>query len=479
MNIKIKNFGPISSADIDLKPLTIFVGPNMSGKSYAATLIHALLKNKSYQGSMSGDYLMFSGHRYPAAAVKRIINRNSSIGRFVNFLKGRKSTQLPNGVINPIEIESIKLIYEHYFSDELSRLFSSSISDLSAIGKKPLNLTVKIKEQEIFLKYSKKNIKFVNSSNFDTEVSLEKIINKNRSSKYILNSNIGLKVEGFFPGNIADIEGIVTNILDICIQNNVRKLKTYASNSYLLPAGRSGLLNVYNSLLLNLITKSSAKSGRTPSLSGIISDILYLLSLNSTKIGQYHNIAIRLENEILKGKIEIKKFSKYSIDEINYRFYGANIPMNRASSTVTELAPIILYIKHIIEKGNLLIIEEPEAHLHPENQRILAKYIVRLVRAGVKILITTHSDFLISQINDFMLLRNVSEQKRKAKYHYDKNDYLDYEKEVAAYVFSYDKNFKGFKTSPIQITEEDGISQDEFLRIHESLYEESFKLRNQ
>ena len=42
-NIKIKNFGPIKEADIGIAPLTIFVGPNSSGKSYSALLIHSLL----------------------------------------------------------------------------------------------------------------------------------------------------------------------------------------------------------------------------------------------------------------------------------------------------------------------------------------------------------------------------------------------------------------------------------------------------
>ena len=42
-NIKIKNFGPIKEADIDISPLTVFIGPNSSGKSYSALLTHALL----------------------------------------------------------------------------------------------------------------------------------------------------------------------------------------------------------------------------------------------------------------------------------------------------------------------------------------------------------------------------------------------------------------------------------------------------
>jgi hypothetical protein len=81
-------------------------------------------------------------------------------------------------------------------------------------------------------------------------------------------------------------------------------------------------------------------------------------------------------------------------------------------------------------------------------------------------------------LNAFMLLSKITEKKRQTDYNYEKDDYLKFN-EIGAYVFSYDKRSKGYKTKPIEINEEDGISQDEFLRIHESLYEESFKLRNQ
>lgn len=43
LKIHIKNFGPVSKGSIHLKPLTIFIGPNNSGKSYVATLIHSII----------------------------------------------------------------------------------------------------------------------------------------------------------------------------------------------------------------------------------------------------------------------------------------------------------------------------------------------------------------------------------------------------------------------------------------------------
>ncbi len=43
MKISVTNLGPIKQADIDLAPLTVFIGPNNSGKSALAAVVYATL----------------------------------------------------------------------------------------------------------------------------------------------------------------------------------------------------------------------------------------------------------------------------------------------------------------------------------------------------------------------------------------------------------------------------------------------------
>ncbi|MGC8578250.1 MAG: hypothetical protein ACP5M7_09715 [Thermoproteota archaeon] len=54
-------------------------------------------------------------------------------------------------------------------------------------------------------------------------------------------------------------------------------------------------------------------------------------------------------------------------------------------------------------------------------------------------------------------------------------DFLD-PSEVVAYVFRYDVESAGHKIDEVEITEDEGISQEEFLKIHEALYEEALML---
>jgi predicted ATP-dependent endonuclease of OLD family len=88
-----------------------------------------------------------------------------------------------------------------------------------------------------------------------------------------------------------------------------------------------------------------------------------------------------------------------------------NLPIYIASSAIKSLFLLELYIKHIAKKGDLLIIDEPELNLHPDNQRKIAKLLARLVNAGVKILLTTHSDYLIRELNNCIMLSNEVENK--------------------------------------------------------------------
>ena len=51
IKVEVSNFGPIAQANVELRPMSIFVGPSNTGKSYLATLIYAL---HQFFGAFSG-----------------------------------------------------------------------------------------------------------------------------------------------------------------------------------------------------------------------------------------------------------------------------------------------------------------------------------------------------------------------------------------------------------------------------------------
>jgi len=79
-------------------------------------------------------------------------------------------------------------------------------------------------------------------------------------------------------------------------------------------------------------------------------------------------------------------------DELLFQEKDKSFPLSLAATGVTNLGFLGLLIeKNILDKGTFLFIDEPEAHLHPAWQVIMAEILFELARQGVKVVIATHS----------------------------------------------------------------------------------------
>ena len=95
-------------------------------------------------------------------------------------------------------------------------------------------------------------------------------------------------------------------------------------------------------------------------------------------------------------------------DQLYYTPKGTQdkLTMIESSSTVRSLVDIGFYLRHVAQKGDLLMVDEPELNLHPVNQRRIARLFARLVNLGVKVFITTHSDYIVKELNTLIMLNH-------------------------------------------------------------------------
>jgi predicted ATPase len=95
-------------------------------------------------------------------------------------------------------------------------------------------------------------------------------------------------------------------------------------------------------------------------------------------------------------------------DELYYVPKGKRIKlsMDESSSGVRSLLDVGFYLKHVTQRGDLFMIDEPELNLHPENQRRMARLFARLINLGIKVFITTHSDYIIKELNTLIMLNH-------------------------------------------------------------------------
>ena len=114
---------------------------------------------------------------------------------------------------------------------------------------------------------------------------------------------------------------------------------------------------------------------------------------------------------------------------------GFAIPLHLASSSVRGLSDFYFFLRHVARRDHIIIIDEPESHLDTANQILLARLLARLVRGGLKVLLTTHSDYLIKELNNLIMLDSAFRNKAKTvkKLGYAKDDRIAPER-IRAYI---------------------------------------------
>ena len=360
LTISVKNFGPIAEGSVDLKPLTIFVGPNNTGKSYMATAAYALLRVFVQPLPQCGDADL-------ALALDA----------------------------------------------ELRRLFGPA-GDLARKGERVNTLRIGLTRPGI-------------DSSASYELSGQSLTLRREAGEKALR-------------RLTDVLPPVCHYLP-------------ASRSWIVCAG-----------------KSAPPPGTGADFAGHWRQLMTGKLLPAPATEGIGRVAEFLEGTILLGGvIEVHKPGDTAPVD------GLSLPLRQTSSMVSELAPLILFLKYLVRPGDLLIVEEPESHLHPAAQRQLARGIVRLVNAGVRVLITTHSDIMVSQINNLLALRQASPELVEQG-GFAPEDFLEPE-QVGAYLFRYSQELGGCETVPLDIDEDTGIDEDEFAAVFEAIYNESIALQ--
>jgi len=157
--------------------------------------------------------------------------------------------------------------------------------------------------------------------------------------------------------------------------------------------------------------------------------------------------------------------------DFRYLPQGINeeIRLSQVSSMVSELAPLVLFLRSGIKSGDTLIIEEPEAHLHPGAQADMAVTLARLARAGVRVIVTTHSDWLLEELGNLI---RAAELEKAGEEVSDLPTSLQKE-QVGVWLFQ-----KDGKVAEIAYNRIDGVEPMEYLDVAEELYNRSARLQN-
>ena len=442
VEISVCNFGPIEAVDIDLRPLTIFVGPSNTGKTYLSVLLYAL-------------HCILSGFpRFPFS-----------------------NDSAPHQLL----LDSELFVGSELFEKPIIRSEPFKFSDLPDRACKAVQDS--LKDQETFITKLQTELERC----FDLESTLELI--RSQSNEMMVSMQVTEENQDLWHFNLRTSEsGIIgngsvnENMILFRVPSFVERIKGLLEGrrsigkAYYLPAARSGIMQSHRVIASSLIARSTRAGLETldvPTLSGVVADFMEQLILyeeDARPDDGMNRIVDALESDVLNGQI-IMKPSPTGYPEFLYRPQGTeqDIRLTRSSSMVSELAPLVLFLRGVISPGDTLIIEEPEAHLHPAAQAQMAATLARLVRAGVRVLVTTHSDFMLQEIGNLM---RVGMLKEKDALKTETNDWL-LPDEVGAWHFQKDQPVK-----EIQFDHTVGIEPEDYEDVVESLYNRWAGLQN-
>ena len=252
-----------------------------------------------------------------------------------------------------------------------------------------------------------------------------------------------------------------------------------AFRAHYLPSDRAGLLHSRDVVLSSLLHRATSAGAKPDALlSGLSADFLEQLIRLSGNGGDEDPtnalLARRLEEGILGGEVlVVDSHAKYP--HVVYRPAGweGDLPLSRTSSMVSELASVVLYLRYVLRPADLLIIDEPEAHLHPGSQAVLAREMIRWVRSGLRVVVTTHSDWFLEQVANRVGLAAVPEGRRTG---IDEPDVALEADQVGVWLFGVDQERGGSFVDKLGLDSETGLYPADHDAVSEALYNEGARV---
>ena len=460
--LEVSNFGPIVEAKIELRPLTVFVGPSNTGKSYLAILIYALHRFFSRTGDRADETL----------APKNTAAVEEWAEQMFGYSEERRIV-LPDPVKE--EIRSRLDEQKKLFANEISRCFG--MASTGALIRKG---TREEGDLVVRRKQSKDSVPFEFKLNFKDE---------RTEFKTTIPPKVTLpQVQDFEQNHMGEIGEVLDYFIDLMgesrlvIEILIDHLARFQFGgplyfpAFYLPADRTGVMHAHSVVVSAMIGSAPMTGLRpaagTPMLSGVLADFLQqLIEIDRPGYrgrGQRRDLGTRIEETILGGSVRIDRSETIGYPHFSYQPKGWKdpLPLMNASSMVSELAPVVLYLRHVVQPGETLIIEEPESHLHPAMQVEFTRQLAALVHAGVRVIVTTHSEWVLEELANIVRRSELPAARQKE---IPRGEFALRSDQVGAWLFEPKLRPKGSVVKEIRL-DDSGLYPSEYSEVANSLH---------
>ena len=404
MKLTISNFGPVKGTqDYQLdfkKDFTLVTGANGLGKTYLGYLVYGLIKRINLQP-------------LPPRLFKELTENSKSID--LNF-------------------DRIKEYFE-----TLIKAYKDDIHIYMGIDRQSAEMIFKDLNVGVLNLDAKYRDFFENS--YEKTLVLQQTITfslKKEANSSILNFMFNQQEAWDSNLSLPVVDALICFIVckNILVNGEI-------GNVHYFPVERNSLYTFSRELLLNrsqIIEETLAARRKVNRYPEAIEDALKdALDLNQTTKNEsdkiFIDLAAQIERDVLQGEILVS--SDGEVQFVPVHSQENRVPAHLGASFIKTISSLVFFLKHKAVKGDLIMIDEPEMNLHPNLQVLFARVLVRISNAGIKVWVSTHSDYIISELNNLCLLgtlKNKGVNDAAERLGYASDDFLDRDKMQALYL---------------------------------------------
>lgn len=351
IRIHINQLGLVSNADLEITPVMVFSGESGLGKSYLAILSHYFFEVWLNERRVDAFFKSFS------------------TGRCIDFTDSNLEVD-DNGTALTMKKNEL----EQWLAKDAVQYLGYMIGFSGIQGSIEVKLPESVGE-DIEFRYERELMGLDNEEDLYWTVSVMHLRYRFRK----------LGIEDESPYSYLLRHAMIAEIF-----GNFRSI----TSTFVFPPSRGAFFS----------ESVSAKTGLFKSFIDGMRSLDEANEMPETSAAE----SVALFRSLMEGEVQ-KNGDRYI-----YVTHGDELPIAAAASSVREMAPLQLILNKRDISKTVMLIEEPEAHLHPLKQRKIADAIVAMAQGGANMQITTHSDYFLRRLNDLIRLhfiaRKMSEQ---------------------------------------------------------------------
>ena len=389
LELKIKNFGPIDEANIQVGQFTVFAGPNNTGKTFVAKMLYSILSARDANYA----HVFFSGMARSIESGLQLLSGRAGEERLVSAI--RKGFRKIDSILQ-------EEFPNHPIQDELNWLKavqSELIAEIEGIKVHSQALTSNVKTKE-------KGVPALLSEAYDRIERSIGILEKSFGDVELAimlgrRLEFGQKLHGNFQSSdLSNLKGKGDSPLYFSIQG-VGELRETEEFFEFTP---------YPQIVQNVQSFPEAFYLESPlywklksALESIKLDSHYPFGASLNGVPEYfYDMAVALRrrriehpfagiheslHDAIGGQILLSEAG-----DLEFQQKGKSIPLSLTSAGITNMGMLALLIERgALDRGSFLFIDEPESNLHPAWQVEMAAFLFELARRGVNVVISTHS----------------------------------------------------------------------------------------